>query len=157
MKIATYAKGKPAPDLLAEFGNEVSNSIAAIRVGVVGMGSRDYVSNAILDGQATHLQRHVPGFRAVIDTWKDMGVDVDHHEDSIKRLSFVNQDALGFNISVLVGGACREPAENVEQRRICGNLQIEIIKAVHKYPGATDEGRRPKNVLPGLLVAAEAH
>jgi hypothetical protein len=79
MKIAPRTKGKLTPDFPVKFVDEVSNSIAVICVAVIGVGSCDYVRNAILDGQATHLERHVPGFRAVIETGKDMGVDVDHH------------------------------------------------------------------------------
>jgi len=78
VKVATYAKSKLFTDLVVELADEVPNLIAAIRIGVISVGSGDYVRNAVLDCHMTHLECHVPGFGAVIEAGKDMAVDVDH-------------------------------------------------------------------------------
>ena len=62
---------------------------------------------------------------------------------------------MGVKVSAVVG-RCREPTEDVEQRCICGDLQIEIIQAMYKYSGAADQGRGSKNISPSLLAAAKA-
>src|SRR5260370_14659936 len=78
VKVAADAKSKLVTDLVAEFGDEVPDQVAAIRIGVISMGSGDDVRNAVLDREMAHLECHVPRFRAVIEAGKEMGVDVNH-------------------------------------------------------------------------------
>jgi len=64
MKVASNAKRQPdyAADPVIEFVDEIPNLIPAIRICVIGMGSRNDVRRAVLKRQATHGKRHVPRF-----------------------------------------------------------------------------------------------
>ncbi len=64
MKIAPNAKRQVAfaADPVMEFADETPNLIPAVRIHVIGMGSRNDVRCAVLKRQATHGKRHVPRF-----------------------------------------------------------------------------------------------
>src|SRR6202035_1385531 len=58
------------------------DKIAVKCVGVIGMGGRDEMRDAIPNCPRTHLQGHLPGFRTVVDAVKNMGVDINHESAS---------------------------------------------------------------------------
>jgi len=64
MKVAPNAKRQVAnaADPVIEFVDEIPNLIPAIRIRVIGMGSRNDVRSAVLKRQAAHRKGHVPGF-----------------------------------------------------------------------------------------------
>jgi hypothetical protein len=52
----------PPADPVIEFVDEIPNLIPAIRICVIGMGSRNDVRRAVLKRQAAHGKGHVPRF-----------------------------------------------------------------------------------------------
>src|ERR1700680_1307111 len=78
MKVTTDAESQLIAGPVGEFSDCLPYAIAAVGVGIVRMGSRNYVGNAIRNRQATHLEGHIPGFRTVVNAGKKMGMDVNH-------------------------------------------------------------------------------
>ena len=78
VKVAPDPENKPVPNLAGELCNRFSNAIPMVGISVVCVRRHDDVGNSIFYRQAAHFQRHVPGFRAVIQARKNMGMNINH-------------------------------------------------------------------------------
>ena len=78
MKIAAGGYNQPAFEHLLKLVAPLFDKIGNERMFGAGMWRADDMGNAFGDGHLGHGRRHIKGVRAVIETGKDVAMNVDH-------------------------------------------------------------------------------
>src|SRR6266851_2914468 len=77
MEVAAEAELHAGTEARAEFGESGFMGGAVVGIALVGVGRGDHVLDAVGLRHAAHFEGNVPGFSAVVDLGKDVGMDVE--------------------------------------------------------------------------------
>ncbi len=87
MKVAAQAELWRGPHQPLQALDTTRQVLVIVVVAVVGVRRSHQVGDPVGRRHPAHLDRHVPGFRPVIDLGQDMAVNVDHFNLSVKQNS----------------------------------------------------------------------
>ena len=73
---------------VVQLPQHVGKALAIVFVAIVAVGRGDDMRDAVSVRDAAHFRRHLPGLRAIIDSGKDVSMNVDHGKQFRSSLQF---------------------------------------------------------------------